>query len=163
MSKEYKGLFFAGVLSVVSILYLIGAWNIRLGSLSSSEGRLIPQVAGLLLLVLSFIQIVSNLRLILRNKEPAQIPESLKSMKKDPGTRRVFITLSLIAGYVIFLPYLGFILATFFYLFLQMLTLSGRTQKIPLFLIVSLFCTFFVHYVFVTWFELLLPAGLLFG
>lgn len=161
MSKEYKSLIFAGVLAVVSVFYLVGAWNIKLGSLSSSEGRLIPKIAGFLLLFLCLIEITSSLRSLLARREGARFFESLKIMGNNVGSRRVAVTLCLLAGYVVFLPSAGFLLTTFFFLLLQTLTLCAEWKKLPLFLAVSLLCSFAIYYVFVTWFELLLPSGIL--
>lgn len=161
MPKEYKNLLFAGTLALIAVLYSIGAVNVKLGSMSSTEGKLIPIIAGVLMFVLCVMEIASSLRSVSKGKTAAWEGGVLKSFKLDKGSRRVAATLLLICGYVVLLPSAGFILTTFGYLFLQMLTLSDeRKKKAVVFLLISLFFTVSAYYLFVAGFELILPAGL---
>lgn len=74
----------------------------------------------------------------------------------------VLLTFVLMLGYMSLIPFLGFMITTAAYLFLQMNILAGdHSRKHVQFAVVSVISSVVIYYTFVNVFRLMLPAGIL--
>jgi putative tricarboxylic transport membrane protein len=82
------------------------------------------------------------------------------------GRRQVLVsvwsTIGLLIVYAVVLQYLGFILSTMLYLFVQMIVLAGeRKTKYVTLVLISVVASTGIYALFVYGLELMLPAGIL--
>ena len=119
-----------------------------------ASDRIMPTILGILLAVLSVILIVQGLRQL-----KAQDDGNDKKMDRA-DTIAVVLTFAIIICYIILLPYLGFILSTMLYLFLQMIILAPPDKRnYVLFAIVAVVFTLLVFFAFRMGLSQPLPRG----
>ncbi|MCH3918850.1 MAG: tripartite tricarboxylate transporter TctB family protein [Spirochaetia bacterium] len=174
MKGKYKGLAVGIIFLVVSLLYIIGAINIRTFTPFGHTGlnsKSIPQTLGICMAVLSIVKIVKEVKLLSVSTVPDDGKKSVEYVtlfgKKVPKIAYALVlTVGLIALYIIFYRPIGFLLSSI--LFLVALTLflcpvEKRTKKLILFVIVfSILFSWLVYFIFTTYFSMVLPKGILF-
>ncbi len=158
--EEKRDLLVGVIVGLFSILYYIGALQIKMykglgvSVIDSSE---VPKKWAIFLLLLSVMLIVRSLR---RMKKSLGTDASLKELlvlNKEVG-----LTFVLLAIYTIFLKQLGFVIATFLYIFFQTLVLTKKEKRnYKLVIILAVVFSVLIDYVFVEWLSVLLPKGII--
>ena len=159
--KKCKDLILGIVMLLFSGFYLYNAQEIKTRpklTPSYASARIMPILLGILLAILSVICIIQGIR---QMKAPAKTEETGKKLERGDLMAVVF-TFAVIIGYIIIMPYLGFILSTIIYLFLQMLILSPKEKRnIPVFALVTVVFTAIVFVAFRIGLQQLLPRGII--
>ena len=159
--KKYRDLGFGVAALLFSGFYLYHATQIKTRPKLTpgyASARIMPILLGILLAILSVICIIQGIR---QMKAPAKTEETGKKLERGDLMAVVF-TFAVIIGYIIIMPYLGFILSTIIYLFLQMLILSPKEKRnIPVFALVTVVFTAIVFVAFRIGLQQLLPRGII--
>ncbi len=153
-----KGEIYSAVFFVVfSLVYFIIAFTITVHS-RATNARLVPQLAGCLLFILSLINLRQS---VVDRKLGGTAAVQEKALQKS-NYRHVLLTLLFIALYIAGLSFLGFLISTVLFLCAQMLLLAPQDKRKPVHIIaVSLVCTGIIYYLFQYTFHVTLPSGLL--
>ena len=147
------GLFFA----VVSIAYYFVADSLPKSTVMKIGPDFTPKLIAVLTFVISSILSVLSWRTIRSTPKPEPVES-----QSEYG--RVLLTVLCFAFYVFLFEPLGFPLATFVYLTLQMAIFApSERRNIPLFLGVSLVVTLVIFYTFRNGLSVLLPPGVFKG
>ena len=156
MFRKCRDLIMGAVMLALSVFYLIFTQQIKTRPKLTppyAGARVIPNLLGIILAVLSVILIVQGWRKL---KAPAQAEE------KGADVLAVAETFAVIIGYTVLLQSAGFILSTVVYLFAQMMVLAPADKRNPvLFIIVSVAFTAFVFVAFRIGLQQLLPRGII--
>lgn len=87
---------------------------------------------------------------------------SRKAPKAPSEPKTAFFSFALLFGYIALLSSVGFILTTTAYLFLQMILLSHPSRRsLPLFAAVAVGTSVVAYFLFVGFFRVMIPAGIL--
>jgi cytochrome b561 len=124
------------------------------------SARLVPQLAGFALLLLSVI----NLGLGIKNlkKTPPAPNAETGTDKAASSYKKVALTLVFIALYAAGLSVFGFLISSFLFLCAQIFLLSPKEKRKPLIVGMSaLVCTAAIYVLFQMVFHVNLPAGIL--
>lgn len=136
--------------------------------------RFVPRLTTVVLAALSGVLIVQSV--LVRRKLAAKVGSAVaaeaaavasKTEEEAAGRevvnqRAVFWTIVLLVLYVSLLGMLGFVLTTTVYLFLQFLILTPKEKRSWwLAALIAVVVAVSVNYIFVRWFRLMLPTGML--
>ena len=156
MFRKCRDLIMGAVMLALSVFYLIFTQQIKTRPKLTppyAGARVIPNLLGVILAVLSVILIVQGWRKL---KAPQEAEE------KGADVLAVAETFAVIIGYTVLLQSAGFILSTVVYLFAQMMVLAPADKRNPvLFIIVSVAFTAFVFVAFRIGLQQLLPRGII--
>ena len=156
MFRKCRDLIMGAVMLALSAFYLLFTQQIKTRPKLTppyAGARVIPNLLGVILAVLSVILIVQGWRKL---KAPVQAEE------KGADVLAVAETFAVIIGYTVLLQPAGFILSTVIYLFAQMMVLAPADKRNPvLFIIVSVAFTAFVFVAFRIGLQQLLPRGII--
>lgn len=134
----------------VGILMYLGLDNIPLIIENEVGSAFVPRLTAIALMCLAGTLIVLSL-----SKKAAA--ETAVSTDNKGG----FLTIAALAAYVLLFDKLGFILATFLYLFAQMTILSDyRNRRLKLFGVISATASVTIYLLFVKALNLILPSGI---
>ncbi len=163
--RKYKEILLgAGMLALASF-YLYHATLIKTRSTVSVSARLIPEILGIIVVVLGVSQIVVGVRYLLevrRTDRASGTPSVLMNEAEKRSALPVFLTFVLIIGYALVFEPLGFVIASTLCMFLQMFLLSPRSKLRPVYFVLISFVVAVVVYVaFRKGLNLTLPQGLL--
>lgn len=140
---------------LLAVVYYMYSFSIKEYGDAAVNSRFMPQILGIVLLLLSIAQIVS----VIVNKK------ALESVSTGTGSKinaKVIQTLILIAVYATIMIPVGFLLSTMAYIFLQTMILTPKEkQRYLKTAIISVGFSIVVYMVFVKGFELTLPSGIL--
>ena len=156
MFRKCRDLIMGAVMLALSVFYLIFTQQIKTRPKLTppyAGARVIPNLLGIILAVLSVILIVQGWRKL---KAPQEAEE------KGADVLAVAETFAVIIGYTVLLQPAGFILSTVVYLFAQRMVLAPADKRNPvLFIIVSVAFTAFVFVAFRIGLQQLLPRGII--
>lgn len=157
--KKLRDIIIGVVGFALSVFYLIYAMQIKTRpklTPSYASARIMPTLLGVLLAILSLV-------LIAQGVKKKKLYDGGEVEKTDHADNiAVILTFSVIIGYIIVMPMLGFILSTAIYLFLQMLILAPPDKRnVPLFAIVAVGFTAIVFVAFRVGLQQLLPRGII--
>ena len=142
----------------LSIAYLVIAQQIKTRPKmvpSYANSRIVPTLLGIVLLVLSILLIAQGLR---NMRQPADEAAEKKLGRMD--ILSITLTFAVMLLYAVTLPYLGFILATILYLFLQFIILAPKEKRnLPLFAVIAVGFTALVFVAFRVGLSQMLPRG----
>lgn len=155
MDKKYKDVVVGSVLAVLSIIYLLLSFRIKLTNIDRVVGsRLFPQICGTIILILSICLIVGGIQ---RAKET----ETEKSGNKRSYTRTILV-LGSYAAYIFFMDKIGFTASSIIYLFSQMVVMgkwpTGR-KSLLLYLVIAVAVSAAIYVLFHKVFMLILPKA----
>ena len=157
--KKCKDLILGVVMLLFSGFYLYYAQQIKTRpklTPAYASAQIMPKLLGMLLAILSVLCIIQGIKKV----RPADEGEKKKADKGD--IMAVTLTFSVIIGYTLILPTLGFCLSTVIYLFLQMNVLAPKEKRnYVLFAIVAVVFTAFVFVAFRVGLQQLLPRGII--
>lgn len=155
--KKCRDLILGVFMLALSGFYLFFAQQIKTKpklTPSYASDRIMPTILGILLAILSVFLIAQGLKAL-----KAQDDGDAKKMDRADAMAVVY-TFAVIIGYIIILPYLGFILSTILYLFIQMIILAPPDKRnLALFAIVAVVFTVLVFYAFRMGLSQPLPRG----
>lgn len=105
--------------------------------------------------------------IIFLGKNQKSLPAEDTSLKKEHskglvGLPAAFLTITLMATYGFLLKYLGFIIASSFYVFFQILILNKSSKKTYfVFILISIISTILIYFIFYKIFGIELPENIL--
>ena len=154
----HKGSLFALVMFLFFLLVIIFAKDIRLLVVNTTvDARFWPRIIGIGGCALSILLFVQSL--LEERKRDGGVDVKEEEMDPDDKTRSIK-TLLLMFLYILGLEYLGFVIMTLLYLFLQILVLTERNEwNYKKFLVIDLVFTFAVFVIFRYGFKMMLPTG----
>lgn len=156
--KKCRDLILGAITLALSVFYLVFAQQIKTRpkiTPSYSGARVIPNLLGVLLAVLSLILIFQGIRQLKKGSDDGKA-----AAKGD--TVAVVETIAVIIAYTLLLQPLGFCLSTVLFLFGMMMVLAPADKRNPvLFIIVSVVFTAFVFVAFRIGLQQLLPRGII--
>ena len=154
----HKGSLFALVMFLFFLLVIIFAKDIRLLVVNTTvDARFWPRIIGIGGCALSILLFVQSL--LEERKRDGGVYVKEEEMDPDDKTRSIK-TLLLMFLYILGLEYLGFVIMTLLYLFLQILVLTERDKwNYKKFLVIDLVFTFAVFVIFRYGFKMMLPSG----
>ncbi|MFD1849577.1 tripartite tricarboxylate transporter TctB family protein [Oceanobacillus bengalensis] len=151
-------------LIALSIVLYVSTFSFRQMSASKIGSDFLPQVVAIGLFILSIILFINAFVGWRKEKKLAEetVATETKEKKEKISYTLVFISLGLMAVYLVLIPILGFLIATSVYLFVQIYLIAPEDKKsIIKFAVVSILISAFVYFVFKNVFYLMLPAGIL--
>ena len=179
---QNKELLVGVIFLVVGIVYFALAFTIPIydayGGSSVVDSAFVPKVIGVLLIVLSVLQLVFVSRAS-KNIPPAEpAAKSAEAAEEDgefkvedwddDAANRNADTKALIAIFAILIVYmalmstLGFMISSALFLFATMMLLTPKQKrKLPVIIILSVVVAVGVYYLFVYGLDMVLPAGIL--
>lgn len=163
-----RGDLLTGIISAIfSVLYLLQTYNIKIfgGTEAIVDARTVPKIWGIGLLILSILLIFRSIYKIFKTKKAVNNDRNRYIINKIKEQREVVYTFILLILYAAFMDFLGFILASIIYVFLQIWTLTPldkRNAKMKITSgILALTFSFGLYYIFTEYFMVLLPSGIL--
>ena len=181
------------VFVAVSVLYLVFAFQIRIVNIFGGtvvDSSTIPKILGVLLLVLSILSLLQSImemkKEMTETKEP--VPESVteeaekliesgeldinKALEEaqaleEEGSKdftSILLTVGCLAVFAGLINPLGFLIASFIYMFLQVLVLTKkeeRKKKLIRIIVFSLIFSAAAYFIFTKGLGLMLPTGIL--
>lgn len=172
--RIYRDLIGGLVFMALSVAYYIMASNIEDAGVSRMGPGFVPEIIAIVTFVLSVILIVQGWQTMVRDRAAARALDAAGERPDvDPQVARerriaqwsVLISAVLLVAYVIAISFLGFVLSTIAYLFLQSnagAPLGKRNLKYQLLYLVSAVAVaWFVNWAFRDGFLVLLPQGIL--
>lgn len=178
---QNKELLVGVIFLVVGIVYFALAFTIPIydayGGSSVVDSAFVPKVVGILLIVLSILQLVFALRASKSapaaetHVRPAETADEDKFKVEDwddDAANRNADTKALVAIFAILIVYmalmstLGFMISSALFLFATMMLLTPKEKrKLPVIIILSVIVAVGVYYLFVYGLDMVLPAGIL--
>lgn len=150
----------------VSIVLFIATFSIRALLATTIGPEVMPRIASVILF-LSGVGIVAEGLISARKAvAPATVAEADVTAESRTTARagmvNMYLSIALIALYVMLMAPIGFLLSTFFYVFVQEMILAPVSKRNPfLFLIVAALTSAIIYFGFVYGLELILPSGIL--
>lgn len=165
MAAKYEDIYSGVFLLIVSVIMFFSTFSFEALTTSLVGPAFMPQIIAIIMAIFSIIIVVSGFKKSRSenqgNVEPEQEAEELIITEKR-SYKPVLISLALMIAYVVLLPYIGFLIMTAVYIFLQMLILSHVThRKIWLFLLISIVTSATIYYLFRNVFYVMLPTGII--
>lgn len=165
MVAKYEDVFSGVFLLVVSVIMFITSFSFEALTTSLVGPAFMPQIIAIVMAIFSVIIAVSGFKKSKSAIEPINAPEEVEEeliVTEKKSYKPVLISLALMIGYVALLSYVGFLIMTVVYIFLQMLLLSHVThRKIWLFLLISIVTSATIYYLFRNVFYVMLPTGII--
>lgn len=163
--NKYKELLLGLAMLALAVFYLYHSTFIKVRSSVSVSAKLIPEILGTLVVILAAAQIwvgLTNLKKTLSEDKKNGTPSVLFSEDEKGDSFPIALTFVLILGYAIVFEWMGFILASFVCMFLQMMLMAPKEKRNPkLFAAISLVSAIVVYIAFRMGLNLSLPRGLL--
>ncbi len=165
--KRNKELILGVMMVAFAIVYLLSTHAITVATSAKVDSRLFPYILGIIIGVIGILQVMDGLKAraaIAKANHEQDVPnvgisdDELKALYPVVG---IFI---LIIAFVLSLQWLGFVIASAACLFLQMMLLSSRNKRKPLFAAaVAIAVSLLIYIAFRKGLDLSLPEGLLDG
>lgn len=164
---RYKEIILGVLMIGLASFYLYNATLIKTRSSVSVSAKMIPEILGVMVIVLGVCQLVSGIKYLLRVREEDKengAPSTFISALELRDAVPVILTFIIILAYVWSFEYLGFVISSTLCMFFQMWILTPKGKFRPgLFLVISLVVAIVVYIAFRAGLSLSLPAGLLEG
>ena len=162
---RYKELILGVLMFAFGIFYLYHSAGIRTRSTVSVSAKLIPEILGMMILVLGVLQIIGGVR-ALRRIVLVNRANNIRHVVIDKVEKRhavpVILTFIVILGYAMAFEWLGFVAASTLCMFCQMWVLSPKGKfKTAWFFLISLISAIVVYIAFRKGLNLSLPPGIM--
>lgn len=162
---RYKEILLGVFFVLLGGFYLYESTFIRIRSSVAVNARLIPQILGVMILVLGVIQLISGakyLATVLIGNHLDKKAEVFLSDEEKRDVRPIVLTFILIILYAVCYEWLGFVISSTSCMFFQMMILTPKSAKRPgFFLIISFVVAMAVYVTFRRGLNLMLPEGVL--
>ena len=161
---RYKELILGVMMFAFGVFYLYHSAGIRTRSTVSVSAKLIPEILGMMILVLGVLQIIAGIR-ILRKILLVNKANNIRHVVVDKVEKRhavpVILTFIVILGYAMVFEWLGFVVASTLCMYCQMWILSPKGKfRAGLFFLISLALAIAVYIPFRMGLKLSLPPGI---
>jgi len=152
--------------TMIGVVFLVIAWFYYKGTFIEKKGfmeaeygpEFLPRIYVSLFVVLSLCLIISNVRKARREK----VVDQEKLIINKNAILRTVGTILLLALYISILKNIGFLIASALYMTAQLCIIAPRNKMKPVrFALFSIFVSVILSYIFVNFFYVKLPAGLL--
>ena len=162
MAQKYSDVFSGVILLMAAVGMFVTTYSFEALTVSKVGPEFMPRVIALLIAVTSIAMIVSAFNKMRREKiENAQILDEEMDSSGEKSYTSVLVSVLLMVGYFVLMPYIGFLIMTTIYLFLQMLLLSDKSnKKIVLFFAISIVSSLVTYFIFRSIFYVMLPSGI---
>lgn len=167
MVEKYNDIFSGFFLFLISVGMFAATFSFKALTVSKVGPDFMPKIIAGLIALVSIAIIVSAFKNLKKKKAlEIQMGEEETSATIDASEEKVYLpvilSLALMVGYLILMPYVGFLIMTAVYLFFQMYVLSDKSNKrLVLFLVVSIVSSAVTYYIFRSIFYVMLPSGIL--
>ena len=155
MYRKYKDAVIGGILTVLSVIYLIMSFQIKLTNIDRVVGsRLFPQICGTIILILNICLIVTSVRKAKGKGEP-------EAAEKKNYTKTILV-LGSYAAYIYLMDKVGFSIASVLYLFSQMIVMGKwpvAKKSMVLYAVISIVAVVVIYIMFNRVFMLMLPRA----
>lgn len=162
---KYKELLLGVAMVALAGFYLYHAALIKVRSSVSVSAKLVPQILGVLVIILGTAQVavgISHLVKTRRENGKLGIPSIFMNEKERGDIPPILLTFALIVGYAVSFEWLGFVISSTLCMFLQMMLMAPRAKRRPgFFALVSAVTAVVVYIAFRKGLSLSLPRGLL--
>lgn len=163
--ERYKEIILGTFFLLLGGFYLYESTFIKMRSAVVVSSRLIPQILGVLVLVLGVLQLIAgakHLALQLVDNHLKKRTEVFLSGEERQDVKPIVLTFVLIILYAVSFERIGFIVSSTLCMFFQMMILTPKSAKRPLFfLIISFVVAVVVYIAFRMGLNLMLPQGIL--
>jgi len=157
MIEKYGDIILSCIFIIISIIYYFETLKIRILEISRYGAQLNPKITALLLILISIGIFIGNIKKIkIMNPDIKQDKKELKI-----NSIKVILTILAIFLYIFLLEKIGFIITTVLYLFIQLNIFHKDSKKMILYLSISIITSFLIYYIFLKYFSLMLPRGIL--
>lgn len=162
-SDVFSGLF----LLLISVGMFTATFSFKALTVSKVGPDFMPKIIACLIALVSIAIIVSAFNKLKEKKSlEIQTVEEETSVTVEESEEitylPVILSLALMVGYLILMPYVGFLIMTAVYLFFQMYVLSDKSNKrLVLFIVVSIVSSAVTYFIFRSIFYVMLPSGIL--
>lgn len=170
---RYRDSIVGGVVMVLAVVLFAMTFGIEEFTRTSLGADFVPRVTALVFFILGLVLVLRERK---KNREGA--PASVRSPKsasavmagtseKPPvegltGALPVVLNIGLFAAYLLLLERVGFMILTPFYMFFQILLLTNpRKFRYVWFIVLSVAVSVLSYYMFVKFFQVMLPNGVL--
>ena len=162
MAQKYSDVFSGVILLMAAVGMFVTTYSFEALTVSKVGPDFMPRIIALLIAVTSIAMIVSAFNKMRREKiENAQILDEEIDSSGEKSYTSVLVSVLLMVGYFVLMPYIGFLIMTTIYLFLQMLLLSDKSnKKIVLFFAISIVSSLVTYFIFRSIFYVMLPSGI---
>ncbi len=153
--KRYGNLAMGMVFMLLAVLYLLLAQSLPPSKVMKIGPAFVPKLVSYITFAIALILTVTSAQKLRTMPAGQAAPD-----QNEYG--RVLLTICAFGAYVMFFEVLGFLLATFLYLLVQMPIMAPREKvNVPLFIGIALVTSGGVYYIFKFLLAVMLPAGLL--
>lgn len=164
---RYKEILLGAFMIVLALFYLYNATLIKTRSTVSVSAKMIPEILGILVIILGICQIVSGVKYLkavrLKDEAEGNKPVTFASGGMKDATP-IILTFVIILLYAILFETLGFIISSILCMFALMWVLSPKSKfNAGKFALISVVVAFVVYIAFRKGLDLSLPGGVLEG
>jgi len=165
--EKYNDIFSGFFLLLISVGMFAATFSFKALTVSKIGPEFMPKVIAGLIAIASIAIIVSAFKEMKKKKDlELKMGEEEVSATVDVPEEKIYLpvilSLALMVGYLILMPYVGFLIMTAIYLFFQMYVLSDKSNKrLALFSVVSIVSATVTYYIFRSIFYVMLPSGIL--
>ncbi len=145
--KDFLG---ALIFLAISLICLLGGYNLAAGTLSAPGPGLFPRALSSLLAILSIVLLLKSWRI--------QSAEEESSSTEKSRWMKVILALSGLIAYICLLDFLGYLICSFLILILLLRAVEGCTWKSTL--TITLSCAVISYVVFARYLGIPLPRGI---
>ncbi|HZG73166.1 MAG TPA: tripartite tricarboxylate transporter TctB family protein [Chondromyces sp.] len=146
------------LLLIVSIVMYTATNTFKTLTTTNVGPDFMPKIIAAFIAIFSIVIVVSAYR-SLKNQKGQMDTEAEGA--GETSYAPVFITLAFMIGYLMLMPYIGFLIMTAIYLFLQIYLLAEEgKKKVILFAFISVVSSAIIYYVFRSIFHVMLPIGI---
>lgn len=165
MAAKYEDVFSGIFLLIVSVIMFFTAYSFEALTVSLVGPAFMPQIIAIIMAIFSVVITLNGFKKSKAAVKEIDVPVSAEEeliVTEKKSYKPVLISLALMITYVALLPYIGFLIMTSVYIFLQMLILSHVThRKVWLFLLISIVTSATIYYLFRNVFYVMLPTGII--
>lgn len=165
MVAKYEDVFSGIFLLIVSVIMFFTAYSFEALTVSLVGPAFMPQIIAIIMAIFSVVITLNGFKKSKAVVKEIDVPVSAEEeliVTEKKSYKPVLISLGLMIAYVALLPYIGFLIMTTVYIFLQMLILSHIThRKLWLFLLISIITSATIYYLFRNVFYVMLPTGII--
>ena len=136
-------------LMLLSVVYLIGSFELNFGTFSLPEEGFVPVLAGILIFCSSCCLVINVFRL--GKKLPVPVADA---EKETIQTRILFIFIGIILGYVILLAFMGFVFSTLLVLIASTRIMGSKWRSAFL---LAVGVTVVTYAIFILWLDIPFP------
>jgi hypothetical protein len=136
-------------LMLLSVVYLIGCFELNFGTFSLPEEGFVPVIAGILIFSTSCCLVIDVFRLV--KKLPVPFADTEKEMVQISD---LFVFIGILFGYLILLAFMGFIFSTFLALIASTRMMGTKWRSAFL---VAVGVTVVTYVIFIFWLNIPFP------